>query len=181
MDTTIFNQGIFQENILVVVDDYNENLDQPIDEEVSDEESGDYVSDISNEEDLNNLLSEGSENATNEDDASTDLLDNNEEDVNNGDVADESIDDNTMDSSDDMGPDDMDSNTQQELSFEDCQNLAKEEVLNNSNLGPQFTIDELNHDEIPDCYVFFVMDDTNTKVAEITVNALTSQIDTKLI
>ena len=135
-----------------------------------------------NQDDLNNLLSEGSEGATNEsDDVSTNLLDNNEVDAENGDGLDTSFDDNSMDSTDDVEPDNMDSNAQQELSFEDCQNLAKEEVLNNPNLGSQFIIDELNHDEIPDCYVFFVMDDTNNKVAEITVNALTSQIDTRLI
>ena len=124
VDTKIFNQAIFQENVLLVVDEYNENLDQPIDEEVSDEESGDYVSDISNQDDLNNLLSEGSEGATNEsDDVSTNLLDNNEVDAENGDGLDTSFDDNSMDSTDDVEPDNMDSNAQQELSFEDCQNL----------------------------------------------------------
>lgn len=187
VDTTIFNQAILQENVLVVVDNYNENLDEPIDEdasadeELSDEESGDYVSDISNQEDLNNLLSGESEDAGSEnDDASTTLLDD-EDNMDNDNSLGASFDNGMASSDDNMGADNMDQNAQQEMSFDECQDLAKEEVNNNLDLGPQFTIDETAHDEIPDCYVFFVMDDTNTKVAEITVNAFTGQIDTKLI
>lgn len=199
VDTKIFNQGIFQENVLVVVDNYNENLDEPIDEdastadeEVADDESGDYVSDISNQEDLNNVLSGDSEDDSSEnDDATTTLLDDNEGDMgNDGDVGgslDDNVmatpDNNAMDSSNDnmAAPDSMDQNAQQELSFDECKNLAKEEVNLNSALGPQFEIDETDYEGITGGYVFFVKDDTNTKVAEITVDALTGQVNTKLI
>lgn len=192
VDTKVFNQAIFQENVLVVVDNYNANLDEPIEEDasvdegVSDDESEDYVSDISNQEDLNNLLSGESEDAVSEnDDANTTILDDNNDGMDNNDdvIEASSSDDTAMDSSDDnmAASDDMDQNAQQEMSFDECQELAKQEVMNNPSLGQQFEIDELNHDEIPDCYVFFVMDDTDTKVAEITVNALTGQVDTKLI
>ncbi len=194
VDTKIFNLGIFEENILVVVDEYNENLEQPIFEEedsASDEESDVYVSDISNQSDLNSLLSDGGNATAESNGANTTVVSGNDADANSNSAEvsatpesnSPSSPETTSPSSSDTGGSSASagSNAPQELSFADCQDLAKREVMNNPSLGPQFSIDTSSHDEIPDCYVFFVKDSSNHKVAEITVNALTSQVSTKLV
>ena len=188
VDTKIFNQAILEENILVVVDEYNENLEQPLfEEDASDEESDVYVSDVSNQSDLNSLLSDGGNTSAGNNNANTTVVSGNDADASSNDAEVSATPAATPSGGSSGSPDNggssasTNSNNPQELSFTDCQNLAKQEVLSNPSLGPQFKLDELNHDEKPDCYVFFVKDDTNKKVAEITVNALTSEVSTRLI
>lgn len=64
VDTKVFNVDMLQNNLIVVADDYNDQLSQPVDDAgFNSEEDMGEVSDISNQEDLNNALTDG-DNAT---------------------------------------------------------------------------------------------------------------------
>lgn len=89
VDTKIFNIDMLQDNLVVVVDGYNEGLSQPVNDVGTSDESGEGlgdVSDISNQEDLNNALSDAnnttasSDNSKN-DQSSGDNSKNNDDDV----------------------------------------------------------------------------------------------------
>lgn len=186
VDTNIFNVNMIQDNLIVVVDDYNEAIDQPTGDGDS---SGDYVSDISDDKDLNNALSDsddstsdGSDNSQSSNDdkvAQTNLVDSNDDSSNNGQS---SSSEPQAAGGDDVSSAASDSNAQgDEMSFEECEKLAEKELEENESfIGQNLIIDEDDHGEIPDCYVFFVIDEFDNKVAEITVNAFTGEIETQL-
>ena len=74
VDTKVFNVDMLQNNLVVVVDNYNEQLDQPAADVESGEDANEdlgEVSDISNQDDLNNALTD-SDNATSSADNSQD-------------------------------------------------------------------------------------------------------------
>ncbi|WP_405294599.1 hypothetical protein [Methanobrevibacter sp.] len=200
VDTKIFNTAIFEDNLNVFVDEYNEDLGQDgvSDDASSNGESDEYVSDVKNSDDLNNVLSESSDSSSddsssgNDDDdaAQTTVVDDNSNDASSSDDvaqasgADEpsnvASDNDVVSSAPDTSsapasssPSGSGSSSQQELSFDDCQKLAEKEIMSH----PDLAIDDKDHDEIPDCYVFFVIDMDNNKIGEITVNALTGDVD----
>lgn len=205
VDTRIFNVGVFEENVLVVVDNYNEALDQPVEDiesSDSDSESGGDVSDISNQEELNDVLSDPDNQTA---DASNDnAQDDKTEDSNSSDdVAQATVvsggDDSSSSNSanpvssdnaaggDNAAPDQTvnsnpqsasqinsqpSSNQPQEMSVDDCKNLVSQKVLINH---PEFMIDS-SYDEVTDGYVFTILNNTNI-VGKVTVNALTGDYE----
>lgn len=75
VDTKVFNVDMLQNNLIVVEDNYNQNLSQPVDNIESVEGSeGDLgeVSDISNQEELNDALTDGDNATTTSTSASSD-------------------------------------------------------------------------------------------------------------
>ena len=87
VDTKVFNVDMLQNNLVVVVDDYNEQLDQPAADVESGEDANEdlgEVSDISNQDDLNNALTD-SDNATSSADNSQDSQANADNGNNNAD------------------------------------------------------------------------------------------------
>lgn len=189
VNTNVFNVDMVQNNLVVVVDDYNEGIDQPAaDESAGDSDSGDYVSDISDDNDLNNVLSESDDSASassddsqasNDDVAQTNMVDSND-DASASDEPQASGDDVVGSPADDTA---SDSTAQgDEMSFEDCQMLAEKHLDENETFaGQNLIIDQDDHGEIPDCYVFFVLDEFDNKVAEITVNAFTGDVESELV
>lgn len=185
VNTNVFNVDMVQNNLVVVVDDYNEGIDQPVSDEGStDSDSGDYVSDISDDNDLNNVLSESDDSASassdnsqasNDDVAQTNLVESNDESSASDELQASGEDDVVGSASDSNSQDD-------EMSFEDCQMLAEKELEENETfVGQDLIIDQNDHGEIPDCYVFFVLDEFDNKVAEITVNAFTGEVESELV
>ena len=61
----------------------------------------------------------------------------------------------------------------QELSYEDCELLVTQEL---DNYHPGCMID--NYEEIENGYLFKIVDDMNNPVGEITVDALTGELNT---
>lgn len=95
VDTKVFNVDMLQNNLVVVVDDYNEQLDQPAADVESGEDANEdlgEVSDISNQDDLNNALTD-SDNATSSADNSQDSQANADNGNNNADSNSNSNDD----------------------------------------------------------------------------------------
>ncbi len=87
VDTKVFNVDMLQNNLVVVVDNYNEQLDQPAADVESGEDANEdlgEVSDISNQDDLNNALTD-SDNATSSADNSQDSQANADNGNNNAD------------------------------------------------------------------------------------------------
>lgn len=75
VDTKVFNVDMLQNNLIVVEDNYNENLSQPVDNiESADDSEQDLgeVSDISNQEELNDALTDGDNATTTSTSASSD-------------------------------------------------------------------------------------------------------------
>ena len=186
VDTNIFNLNIFEENAFIVVDTYNYELEEPFGtEDVYDEsDSDDYISNISDSNDLNNILTESDENNDNEQTNSIDESNNNF-DIDNGIIEIDNSTTNNDEPNDDLSSTDTGNSDNQvsEMSFDECKNLAEKELQENTGLfgGLDLTIDENDHGEIPDCYVFYVLDEFNTKVAEITVNALTGEVQSQFV
>lgn len=179
VDTNIFNLNLIENNLAVIVDDYNEQLDLPTDIQTNDSEG--YVSDIENNDDLNNVLTD-SDNTTSAADGNvqssddepvqaTTLEDNSQATAaNDGSVQASSEDNNVAPSNTNSNPA---SNFQQKLTFQECQDLVLRELIN----YPELTIDD-NYEEVADGYVFTIVDNyTNTKYGEITVNALTGELE----
>lgn len=179
VDTNIFNLNLIENNLAVIVDDYNEQLELPTDIQTNDSEG--YVSDIENNDDLNNVLTD-SDNTTSAADGNvqssddepvqaTTLEDNSQATAaNDGSVQASSEDNNVAPSNTNSNPA---SNFQQKLTFQECQDLVLRELIN----YPELTIDD-NYEEVADGYVFTIVDNyTNTKYGEITVNALTGELE----
>jgi len=179
VDTNIFNLNLIENNLAVIVDDYNEQLELPTDIQTNDSEG--YVSDIENNDDLNNVLTD-SDNTTSAADGNvqssddepvqaTTLEDNSQATAaNDGSVQASPEDNNVAPSNTNSNPA---SNFQQKLTFQECQDLVLRELIN----YPELTIDD-NYEEVADGYVFTIVDNyTNTKYGEITVNALTGELE----
>ena len=179
VDTNIFNLNLIENNLAVIVDDYNEQLELPTDIQTNDSEG--YVSDIENNDDLNNVLTD-SDNTTSSADGNvqssddepvqaTTLEDNSQATAaNDGSVQASPEDNNVSPSNTNSNPA---SNFQQKLTFQECQDLVLRELINYTEL----TIDD-NYEEVADGYVFTIVDNyTNTKYGEITVNALTGELE----
>lgn len=179
VDTNIFNLNLFENNLAVIVDDYNEQLELSTDIQTNDSEG--YVSDIENNDDLNNVLTD-SDNTTSAADGNvqssddepvqaTTLEDNSQATAaNDGSVQASPEDNNVAPSNTNSNPA---SNFQQKLTFQECQDLVLRELIN----YPELTIDD-NYEEVADGYVFTIVDNyTNTKYGEITVNALTGELE----
>ncbi len=179
VDTNIFNLNLIENNLAVIVDDYNEQLELPTDIQTNDSEG--YVSDIENNDDLNNVLTD-SDNTTSAADGNvqssddepvqaTTLEDNSQATAaNDGSVQASPEDNNVAPSNTNSNPA---SNFQQKLTFQECQDLVLRELINYTEL----TIDD-NYEEVADGYVFTIVDNyTNTKYGEITVNALTGELE----
>lgn len=179
VDTNIFNLNLIENNLAVIVDDYNEQLELPTDIQTNDSEG--YVSDIENNDDLNNVLTD-SDNTTSAADGNvqssddepvqaTTLEDNSQATAaNDGSVQASPEDNNVAPSNTNSNPA---SNFQQKLTFQECQDLVLRELIN----YPELTIDD-NYEEVADGYVFTIVDNyTNTKYGEITVNALTGDLE----
>ena len=179
VDTNIFNLNLIENNLAVIVDDYNEQLELPTDIQTNDSEG--YVSDIENNDDLNNVLTD-SDNTTSAADGNvqssddepvqaTTLEDNSQATAaNDGSVQASPEDNNVSPSNTNSNPA---SNFQQKLTFQECQDLVLRELINYTEL----TIDD-NYEEVADGYVFTIVDNyTNTKYGEITVNALTGELE----
>lgn len=179
VDTNIFNLNLIENNLAVIVDDYNEQLELPTDIQTNDSEG--YVSDIENNDDLNNVLTD-SDNTTSAADGNvqssddepvqaTTLEDNSQATAANDGSVQASPEDNNV------APSNTNSNSasnfQQKLTFQECQDLVLRELIN----YPELTIDD-NYEEVADGYVFTIVDNyTNTKYGEITVNALTGELE----
>lgn len=179
VDTNIFNLNLIENNLAVIVDDYNEQLELSTDIQTNDSEG--YVSDIENNDDLNNVLTD-SDNTTSAADGNvqssddepvqaTTLEDNSQATAaNDGSVQASPEDNNVAPSNTNSNPA---SNFQQKLTFQECQDLVLRELIN----YPELTIDD-NYEEVADGYVFTIVDNyTNTKYGEITVNALTGELE----
>ena len=179
VDTNIFNLNLIENNLAVIVDDYNEQLELPTDIQTNDSEG--YVSDIENNDDLNNVLTD-SDNTTSSADGNvqssddepvqaTTLEDNSQATAaNDGSVQASPEDNNVAPSNTNSNPA---SNFQQKLTFQECQDLVLRELIN----YPELTIDD-NYEEVADGYVFTIVGNyTNTKYGEITVNALTGELE----
>lgn len=217
VDTKIFNAALFQENMVVFVDEYNDNIGQDVvsdDSSTSGSESDAYVSDVEDSQDLNNILSDSSNSSSSDassgsDDAAqtTTVEDNSNNGASSSDASSGGDDDTLQatvvdEGSDAPGSDVVSSSPdtssapsssygpvsssapsssssssggsggQQELSLSDCKQLAEKELMHSPNLA----IDD-DYEEGPNSYIFTVVDDTNNKVGEITVDALTGSVD----
>lgn len=179
VDTNIFNLNLIENNLAVIVDDYNAQLELPTDIQTNDSEG--YVSDIEDNEDLNNVLTDsnnttsvagGNAQASGDEPVqATTQEDNSQPTAANNEPIQASVGSNNVaPSNTNSNPS---SNPQQKLTLEQCQDLVLKELI----YYPELTIDE-DYEKVTDGYVFTVVDNyTNTKYGEITVNALTGELE----
>lgn len=172
VDNKVFNTLILDNILLNVTASYNENIYKPIDNmgvDDSSDGSGTYVSDIKNEDDLKDALSDAN---TSSNDNS---VDSNSEDISNSQ-------DNLVQSSDNNhktqktqsgNPSNSvsSSNQQGNLSLSECEQLVHEQILVNN---PDLRIGEYYN--VSNGYVFIIVDNLNETVNQVTVNALTGEI-----
>ena len=171
VDNKVFNTLILDNILLNVTASYNENRYEPFDMGVDDSSdgSGTYVSDIKNEDDLKDALSDAN---TSSNDNS---VDSNSEDISNSQ-------DNLVQSSDNNhktqktqsgNPSNSvsSSNQQGNLSLSECEQLVHEQILVNN---PDLRIGEYYN--VSNGYVFIIVDNLNETVNQVTVNALTGEI-----
>ena len=171
VDNKVFNTLILDNILLNVTASYNENRYEPFDIGVDDSSdgSGTYVSDIKNEDDLKDALSDAN---TSSNDNS---VDSNSEDISNSQ-------DNLVQSSDNNhktqktqsgNPSNSvsSSNQQGNLSLSECEQLVHEQILVNN---PDLRIGEYYN--VSNGYVFIIVDNLNETVNQVTVNALTGEI-----
>ena len=171
VDNKVFNTLILDNILLNVTASYNENRYEPFDMGVDDSSdgSGTYVSDIKNEDDLKDALSD--DNTSSNDNS----VDSNSEDISNSQ-------DNLVQSSDNNhktqktqsgNPSNSvsSSNQQGNLSLSECEQLVHEQILVNN---PDLRIGEYYN--VSNGYVFIIVDNLNETVNQVTVNALTGEI-----
>lgn len=171
VDNKVFNTLILDNILLNVTASYNENRYEPFDMGVDDSSdgSGTYVSDIKNEDDLKDALSD--DNTSSNDNS----VDSNSEDISNSQ-------DNLVQSSDNNhktqktqsgNPSNSvsSSNQQGNLSLSECEQLVHEQILVNN---PDLRIGEYYN--VSNGYVFVIVDNLNETVNQVTVNALTGEI-----
>ena len=179
VDTKIFNTAIFEENINVFVDDYNDKIDDPVSEdEAQDEDSGEYVSDVENSDDLGDILTDSddssdnqadsSDNSEDEDVAQTSVVDDSESD----DVAQaEPADAGSSPADDSPASDDNTDSEPQEYSLDECRKVVEDDMELNNMVDYSIDSDVAEEDG---CYVFFINDDiSNTIVGNYTVDKQT--------
>ncbi len=171
VDNKVFNTLILDNILLNVTASYNENRYEPFDIGVDDSSDGSstYVSDIKNEDDLKDALSD--DNTSSNDNS----VDSNSEDISNSQ-------DNLVQSSDNNhktqktqsgNPSNSvsSSNQQGNLSLSECEQLVHEQILVNN---PDLRIGEYYN--VSNGYVFVIVDNLNETVNQVTVNALTGEI-----
>ena len=171
VDNKVFNTLILDNILLNVTASYNENRYEPFDIGVDDSSDGSstYVSDIKNEDDLKDALSD--DNTSSNDNS----VDSNSEDISNSQ-------DNLVQSSDNNhktqktqsgNPSNSvsSSNQQGNLSLSECEQLVHEQILVNN---PDLRIGEYYN--VSNGYVFIIVDNLNETVNQVTVNALTGEI-----
>ena len=172
VDTKVFNLALIEENIDITVNEYNENIGVPDEDISSESESDEYVSDIEDQNDLNEILNLDSDSSQDEEAQTTSVIDDDSSNAeDNGVISDDASDLSNQGSGDDVlsSPDD----SVQELSYEDCELLVTQEL---DNYHPGCMID--NYEEIENGYLFKIVDDMNNPVGEITVDALTGELNT---
>lgn len=171
VDTKIFNTAIFEQNILVVVDDYNDNIDEPVEDDADSSSEDTYVSDVEDNNDLENILTEGDSS-----DTDVDTEDDYQKDNSESDVSSEMSSDDDFASSDALSNNDNSVQHEEEkLSFDDCKKIVDKE-LNPNDDEHFYIIDDEHWDEGPDSYTFFIKNEFNEDLGNITVSTIDGSI-----
>lgn len=202
VDTKVFNLDLVQNNLVIVADDYNEDLSQP-DDGVGEEDSQD-LSDIEDADDLNEVLTEPDDNSTSDDkaddtktgDDDKDKADDSKSDDKDDDVAqattveesNDNVPSSDVASASNAAPDSSNApadtqqsssssssskNKQEEMSVDDCMREVEKEFLKNH---PELSIDS-KYDEVPNGYVFYIVDNTQEPIGTVTIDATTGQME----
>lgn len=184
VDTEVFNVGILEENYLIVINDYNDNIDSP-------DEIDESVSERAESEDMSTIVGDEGSTAPGESDTVETI---------GGDSSDSGSDSNSpveSDTVDSISSDDTSSSgvlgspasysdddsesaavssgtggQSEKLSFSDCEKLVKEYLKSSD-----YTI--AKHEEHGDEYVFFIETPEGDEVGTITVDAVTGEMDTE--
>lgn len=176
VDTKTFNLNLLEENLVVFVDDYNEDLEEPVSDDTNvDEDSEEYM-DVEDSDDLDNILTDSNDTDDSSDDSepvTTDLAsdsdDSSDDDVAQASPADVSSDDEVIAASgapDSSSGDSASSDTQEPLSLSECEDIVEDDM--ELNLGPDYSID--HNEEVDGFYVFFISDMDNNIIGNYTVD-----------
>lgn len=166
VNTTVFDVDVFQNNTFIVVDDFNENV---VEEESSfNPLAEDSVSDVEENNIVESLFSDGSSSDDSSSSSDSGILSPTKSHSNSDDSSDDS------DSSSDDSSDDSSSDEVQKISYDECRQVVEQGLPSN------LAID--HYEEVGDSFVFYIVDmeDNNAAVGDITVNALTGDVQDHL-